>query len=160
MAIVFAPFLANAVQQSQGGFFMRRVTTNGYGINREFRRLVDAFLAQDGLPFANILSVERFQRVFCEHASFFGVDQIYSTEAVLWAFLGQVLGAEKEASCQAAVAAIAARRLLEGLEPPTSDTGDYCRARGKLSETALLREMLGGFAAGDIMVVDRFSAPS
>jgi len=36
-----------------------------------------------------------------------------------------------------AVAGIVTRRLLEGLEPPTSDTGDYCRARGKLSEAAL-----------------------
>ena len=29
------------------------------------------------------------------------------------------------------------RRSLEGLEAPTSDTGDYCRACAKLSEAAL-----------------------
>jgi hypothetical protein len=36
-----------------------------------------------------------------------------------------------------AVANIASYRLILGLAPPTSDTGDYCRARAKLSEAAV-----------------------
>ena len=63
-----------------------------------------------------------------------GID---STVNVLWAFLGQVLRDGKEAACQAAVAAITAQRLAGGLATPTSDTGDYCQARAKLSEVAL-----------------------
>ena len=62
---------------------------------------------------------------------------IYSTVNVLWAFLGQVLHDGKESACQAAVAAITAHRLARGLTTPTSDTGDYCKARAKLSEIAL-----------------------
>jgi hypothetical protein len=62
---------------------------------------------------------------------------IYSTTVVLWAFLAQALRDGKAASCQAAVAQIAVRRLQDGLTAPTADTGDYCRARAKLSEPAL-----------------------
>lgn len=43
----------------------------------------------------------------------------------------------KEASCQSAVARITSHCLHEGTQPPTHDTGDYCRARAKLSEVAL-----------------------
>ncbi|MEK7293434.1 MAG: IS4 family transposase, partial [Nitrospirota bacterium] len=56
---------------------------------------------------------------------------------VLWAFLGQVLRDGKESACQAAVAAITAHRLAGGWATPTSDTGDYCKARAKLSVVAL-----------------------
>ena len=56
---------------------------------------------------------------------------------MLWAFLSQVLRDGKEAACQAAVASIAAARLERGEEPPTEDTGDYCRARAKLVPRAL-----------------------
>ena len=43
----------------------------------------------------------------------------------------------KEASCQAAVARVASHGQGRGLAAPTEDTGDYCRARAKLSEAAL-----------------------
>jgi hypothetical protein len=56
---------------------------------------------------------------------------------MLWSFLGQVLRDGKEASCQAAVARIIAFKNQRGEAVPTSDTGDYCRARSKLSEAAL-----------------------
>lgn len=105
--------------------------------NRGFRRIADAFLAGDGLPFADVLSADRIERSFDEHDNLFGMDDIYSTPRVLWAFLGQVLSDGKEASCESAVAQITVSRLQEGLEPPTADTGDYCRARAKLSELAL-----------------------
>ena len=35
------------------------------------------------------------------------------------------------------MAAITVQRLVDGLVTPTSDTGDYCKARAKLSEVAL-----------------------
>ena len=43
----------------------------------------------------------------------------------------------KEAACQAAVARIVVHQAEIGGEVPTSDTGDDCRARAKLNETAL-----------------------
>ena len=56
---------------------------------------------------------------------------------VLWAFLSQVLRDGKEASCQSAVSRITAFLIRAGKASPTADTGDYCRARAKLSEFAI-----------------------
>lgn len=105
--------------------------------SRDFHRIVDAFLLQPDLPFASVLSAERVERVFRKYGQLFGVGKIYSTALVLWSFLNQVLRDGKEASCQAAVARIVAFQSLRGQPAPTSDTGDYCRARSKLSEAAL-----------------------
>ena len=116
---------------------MRSVTNDPRCGNRGFQRIVDAFLAGDGLPFATVLSAKRIQRVFAEHNNLFGLDSVYSTATVLWAFLAQVLHDGKEASCRAAVAGIVVWRLQQNLAPPTDDTGGYCRARAKLSEPAL-----------------------
>lgn len=102
-----------------------------------FRQVVATFLLQPGLPFASVLSAERIQRIFGKHDNLFGLSGIYSTALTLWAFLGQVLRDGKEASCQCAVAAAIAYQKLAGLEVPTANTGDYCRARAKLSEEAL-----------------------
>jgi len=116
------------------------------GRNR-FHQLADAFLLADGLPFAEVLSGERIARVFKRHGGLFASGAIYSTAVTLWAFLGQVLNLAcvarkrlcdgKQASCQSAVSGIISWCRLCGREAPTSDTGDYCRARAKLSEPAL-----------------------
>jgi len=116
---------------------MRSVTSDRRRGNCGFQRIVDAFLAGDGLPFATVLSAKRIRRVFADHDNLFGLDAIYSTTTVVWAFLAQVLRDGKEASCRAAVAGIVAWRLQQGLKPPTADTGDYCRGRAKLSQPAL-----------------------
>ena len=102
-----------------------------------FRQTVASFLSQPGLPFAGILSAERIERIFSRHGNLFGLGRIYSTAVMVWSFLGQVLRDGKEASCQAAVARVAAYQEQRGDPSPTSDTGDYCRARNKLSEAAL-----------------------
>ncbi len=102
-----------------------------------FQSVLDAFLAQPGLPFAHVLSAERIAQVFAKHKALYGEHGIYNTAMMVWSFLGQVLRDGKEASCQAAVAQIVSFRLVLGEEPPTADTGDYCRARAKLSEAAL-----------------------
>jgi len=116
---------------------MRNVTDSGGSASRKFQQVVAAFLAQPGLPFAGVLSAERVERIFAKHGNLFGVDAIYSTVVMVWSFLGQVLRDGKEASCQAAVARIVSHRQQAGWATPTSDTGDYCRARAKLSEVAL-----------------------
>jgi len=111
-----------------------QITQRGSG---KFREIVSCFLRNPGLPFASVLSAERIERVFRKHGNLFGTGQIYSAAVMLWSFLGQVLRDDKEASCQAAVARIVAFKNQRGEAVPTSDTGDYCRARNKLSEAAL-----------------------
>ena len=102
-----------------------------------FQKIVDAFLAQPGLPFANVLSAERIERIFDRRGNLFGAGAIYSTAVMVWSFLGQVLRDGKEASCQSAVARIVTYCHQQELAAPTADTGDYCKARAKLSEAAL-----------------------
>jgi len=102
----------------------------------KFREIVSCFLLQPGLPFADILSAERIERIFKKHRNLFG-GEIYSVAVMVWSFLSQVLRDGKEASCQAAVARIVAFKSQRGEPGPTADTGDYCRARSKLSEAAL-----------------------
>jgi hypothetical protein len=107
--------------------------------------VVAAFLTQPGLPFASVLSAERIERVFTKHGNLFGMNAVYSTAVMVWSFLSQVLRDGKEASCQAAVARVVGDCEQQGVAPPTSDTGDYCRARAKLSEEAL-QELSGEVA--------------
>lgn len=102
-----------------------------------FQQIVNCFLGRPGLPFASVLSAERIKRVFEKHGNLFGIGAIYSTTVMVWSFLGQVLRDKKEASCQAAVARVSEYRQQIGQSAPTSDTGDYCKARAKLSEDAL-----------------------
>jgi putative transposase len=102
-----------------------------------FQKVADAFLAGRGLPFAEILSAQRIERIFAKHGCLFGLHGIYTSAIMVWSFLSQVLRDGKEASCQAAVARVVSYCELAGLDSPTSDTGDYCRARAKLSEAAL-----------------------
>lgn len=105
--------------------------------NSGFQKVVAEFLLLPGLPFANVLSAEKINRIFRKHGGRFGGNRFYTTAVVLWAFLGQVLRDGKMASCQFAVASIISQYLRSGQDAPTEDTGDYCRARAKLSEDAI-----------------------
>lgn len=115
---------------------MAGIPNSGNSDSSGFQRIVDAFLSQPGLPFANVLSAERIQRIFAKHGNLFG-GTVYTTAAIVWSFLSQVLRDGKEASCQAAVARITVYYQEQGAVGPTADTGDYCKARAKLSEAAL-----------------------
>ena len=105
--------------------------------SNSFQKVVAAFLAQPGLPFAHVLSAERIERIFAKHDNLFGAGAIYSTAVMVWSFLGQVLRDGKEASCQSAVARIVTYCNQQELAAPTADTGDYCKARAKLSAAAV-----------------------
>lgn len=105
--------------------------------SRSFQKIVDAFLGGKGLPFADVLSAERIERVFQKQGCLFGLHGVYSSAIMVWSFLSQVLRDGKEASCQAAVARVVSYCQMQGLQAPTDDTGDYCRARAKLSPDAL-----------------------
>ena len=105
----------------------------------EFDAVAVPFLQGEGLPFADALSAEWIQHVFSETEGLFGQEDIFSTQIVLWAFLAQTLRDGKGSACAAAVADIATYLLQTGKQPPSGDTGDYCRARAKLSLPALRR---------------------
>jgi putative transposase len=108
------------------------------GKNR-FRLVADPFLATSGLPFANVLPAECIQQAFARHDALFaqGPDGVFSTQLTLWAFLAQVLQDGKGAACAAAVSQIGTYLQQTCGATPRADTGDYCRARAKLSLDAL-----------------------
>jgi hypothetical protein len=118
---------------------MTTLSTQRTGCKNEFAVIANPFLQDPGLPFASVLDAESIQRVFREEEALFGQEDIFSTEIVLWAFLAQTLRDGKGVACSAAVADIATYLLQTGHRPPSGDTGDYCRARAKLSLPALRR---------------------
>jgi len=118
---------------------MTSLSTSRVRGKSDFSVLADSFLHDPGLPFASVLDRETIERVFREEEALFGQNDIYSTPIVLWAFLAQMLRDGKGAACAAAVADIATYRTQTGQQPPSGNTGDYCRARAKLKLTALQR---------------------
>ena len=102
-----------------------------------FHDVVEPFLHQPGLPFADVLDAQAIEQAFAEHDALFAADAIFSTPVVLWAFLAQVLRDGKGTACAAAVADIATYMNQVGRPAPSGDTGDYCRARAKLNTTVL-----------------------
>jgi hypothetical protein len=104
-----------------------------------FEQALAPFLAEDGLPFANVLSAATIEQAFADEGVRFGttVTSVFTPALTLWAFLSQVVHAAK--SCHAAVLRVAT--LLIALErPPCSeDTAAYCRARAKLPACVLRR---------------------
>jgi hypothetical protein len=105
--------------KAKEGFLMRNRPSSEQPREGRFQKIVAAFLAQPGLPFASVLSAERVERVFGKHDNLFGKDAIYSTVLTLWAFLRQALREGKQASCQAAVAEVVAHQQQAGLPVPS-----------------------------------------
>jgi hypothetical protein len=111
---------------------------------RRFRLVLASFLQRPGLPFADALGEEAIQKAFDDEDASFADDRddqeaVYTPAITLWAFLSQVLFKGEQRSCVAAVARVAV--LLVALErgPCSSNTGAFCRARGKLSEKVIHR---------------------
>ncbi len=104
-----------------------------------FRLVLASFLQRPGLPFADALTEEAIQKAFDDEDAGFSDDQeaVYTPAITLWAFLSQVLFKDEQRSCVAGVARVIV--LLVALErgPCSSNTGAYCRARGKLSEKVI-----------------------
>ncbi len=118
---------------------MVRVAARGTSHKNEFATIVEPFLRNEGLPFAEVLDAASIERIFREENALFAQDDIFSTEIVLWAFLAQTLRDGKGAACAAGVADIATYMLQTNQHAPCGNTGAYCRARGKLSLSALER---------------------
>jgi hypothetical protein len=106
-----------------------------------FRLVLTSFLQRPGLPFAEALPEAAIEKAFAEEEATFAEDEdaVYTPAVTLWAFLSQVLFKDEQRSCVAAVARVSV--LLVALErgPCSTNTGAYCRARHKLSETVLRR---------------------
>ena len=62
---------------------MRILTDSSSSASGQFQRVAAAFLAQPGLPFAEVLSVERVARIFCKHDNLFGRNPVYSTAVMV-----------------------------------------------------------------------------
>ena len=103
----------------------------------QFDVMAAPFLQGEGLPFADVLDAKSIQRAFDVEDGLFAQDDIFSTDITLWAFLAQTLRDGKGASCTSAVADITTYMMQTDRKPPAGDTGDYCRARAKLSLPAL-----------------------
>jgi putative transposase len=109
--------------------------------SQSFQVVRQGFLQADGLPFSEILSEEQIERAFVEEEALFGQeeDDVYTPALTLWAFLSQVIQAGAQRSCNAAVERLRTLCLALGLRAPSPDSGAYCRARAKLSESLLQR---------------------
>jgi hypothetical protein len=82
-----------------------------------------------GLPFAEVLAGDVMGQVLSQHG--IQVRQtLYTPEVALWAWLSQVLDPDK--SLRNTVSRILAWVSCAKLNPPSSDTGAYCKARQRL----------------------------
>jgi hypothetical protein len=121
--------------------------TSAPGTPYRFRCVLSSFLQISGLAFAHVLAEEDIQRACDEEGVDFGQPKdeqqkiIYTPAVTLWAFLSQVLFQGEQRSCLAATARIVV--FMASLEIRMSDnSGPYCRARAKLSESLLQRMTL------------------
>ncbi len=101
----------------------------------------NAFLRSAGLPFAEVLPAAEIAATFAEENIAFAQqkDDVYTPAVTLWAWLSQALHAGIARSCVAAVSRVTVLCVVLGREPPSPDTGAYCRARAKLPEGVLRR---------------------
>jgi hypothetical protein len=106
------------VKKAKEGFFMAQLLSNSPPRGTSgFQNVVRAFLSGTGLPFAEVLSAERIERVFRKHRCNFGQRGIYSAAVMLWSFLSQVLRDGKEAACHSG------HQLLPFQRPQCTDGG-------------------------------------
>ena len=110
-------------------------------VSRRFSLILSSFMQHDGLPFSDALPEAQIERAFAEEDALFAQDEdaIYTPAITLWAFLSQVLHKEEQRSCLASVARVITLLVALGKKPCGEDSGAYCRARAKLSESVLER---------------------
>jgi putative transposase len=106
--------------------------------NFNFRNTFAPFAQDKDLPFAEVLTEADVARIFVEEKVSFGklARSFWTPALTLWAFLWQVLGADK--SCRQVVANVLMSLALSH-DPEDIDTGLYCRARAKLPPAVFRR---------------------
>lgn len=116
-------------------------STSVRSLPRRFGVVLTSFLQQSGLAFAEVLPEDRIQAAFDEQGVAFAQeeDEIYTPPIALWALLSQVLFKEEQRSCAAAVSRVVVLLVALGQQPPSGNTGAYCRARAKLPVSVIRR---------------------
>jgi putative transposase len=106
-------------------------------LGSRFTTTLRSFTQGPGLPFHEALSEEQIQQVAEEHHCQFATGDgcVYTPAVTLWAFLTQALSGCP--SCVAAVARVMVLMVSLGRNPPSANTGAYCKARAKLPERFL-----------------------
>ena len=104
----------------------------GRNFTQSFCLLQNAFLQTAGLPFADVLPEEEIRAAFAAENAGFAADEgdIYTPGVTLWTWLSQALHAGPLRSCAAAVARVGVLCVILGRQPPSPDTGAYCRGLG------------------------------
>ncbi len=115
--------------------------TSGGAFTKSFQLVQNAFLQSPGLPFADVLREEEIREAFAAADACFAEDEgdTYTPGVTLWGWLSQTLHAGALRSCAAAVARVGVLCVMLNRQPPSPDTGAYCRARAKLPERVLER---------------------
>lgn len=107
-----------------------------------FQPVLQSFLRQEGLPFADILSAEDIHEAFTDVEATFADGQenaVYTPAVTLWAFLSQVLFKGELRSCLAAVSRVVVLVVSLGRPPCAKNSGAYCRARMKIPTPVIRR---------------------
>ena len=118
-------------------------------LSKRFRLILVSFLQRPDLPFSDVLSERSIEKAFDDEDAAFAEDDdaVFTPAVTLWAFLSQVLFKDEHRSCVAAVARVAVLLTVLSRGPCSSNTGAYCRARGKLSEK-VIRQLAVGVGEG------------
>jgi putative transposase len=104
-----------------------------------FEQTLAPFLADKGLPFAQVLPAAEVAEAFATEGVRFGTTPhaVFTPALTLWAFLSQVVDDAK--ACRAAVLRVAVLLIALGRRPCSEDTAAYCRARAKLPAVVIRR---------------------
>ncbi|HEY9666657.1 MAG TPA: IS4 family transposase [Coleofasciculaceae cyanobacterium] len=106
--------------------------------------LKEKFTTSVGLPFRDLLPEATIQEALNALEIKYR-RRLFDPFVTLWAFLSQVLDADK--SCHNAVSRVIAWLSGENVELPSQDTGAYCQARQRLPEK-LLQQLFSRVAKG------------
>ena len=97
--------------------------------------LREKFAQSIGLPFAEILTESEIEQALKDEGVTYR-KRLFCPIVTLWAWISQVL--DKDKSCKKAVSRVISYLVAEGMTPPSTDTGGYCKARARLKERMLL----------------------
>ena len=97
--------------------------------------LREKFAQSIGLPFAEILTESEIEQALEDEGVTYR-KRLFCPIVTLWAWISQVLDADK--SCKKAVSRVVSYLVASGQNPPSTDTGGYCKARARLKERMLL----------------------
>jgi hypothetical protein len=99
---------------------------------KHVKSIIKTIRQKDELPFTDFLPANRSGKYFAEITH---RNRIFTPELTLFGFLSQAIGADQ--SCQSAVSQIISYQISQGIEPPSSNTAAYCKARSRLPENML-----------------------